>query len=345
MKFLATFVCLIVAVASVSLPSNPEMDVFWESFKKAHNKSYTPQEERIRRLIWEENVIDIIRHNLQANQGLYSYKRGINKYCDLTEKEFTEKLTGLKVPKNLNITGSQWLPPTNVVVPDEIDWRKKGYVSEVKDQEDCGSCWAFSSTGALEGQHKKKSGKLVSLSEQNLIDCSRPEGNQGCDGGWMDQAFSYVKINHGIDTEASYPYVSQQQDCQFNKSGVGAICTGFVDLPSGNEEALKIALATIGPISVAVNADGGFKTYQSGIYDPDDCPGDYDYLDHGVLVVGYGTENGKDYWLIKNSCVGKIKINAGKNEDRYFIANFYDCGLVQVYHDYGVRIRSFLAKV
>ncbi|PRD28788.1 UNVERIFIED_CONTAM: Ctsk [Trichonephila clavipes] len=134
MKLLATFVCLIVAVASISVPSNPEMDVFWESFKKAHNKSYTQEEERYRRLIWEENVIDIIRHNLQANQGLYSYKRGINKYTDLTEKEIMEKLTGLKVPLKSNITGSEWLPPTNVVIPDEIDWRKKGYVTEVKDQ-------------------------------------------------------------------------------------------------------------------------------------------------------------------------------------------------------------------
>ncbi|GFQ84133.1 cathepsin L [Trichonephila clavata] len=319
MKFLVTFVCLTVAVASTSVRSKPDLDVFWESFKKAHNKSYTLQEEILRRLIWEKNVIDIIQHNFQADQGVYSYRKGINKYSDLTDKEIMDQLTGLKISLKSNITGSVWLPPTNVVVPDEIDWRKEGYVTEVKDQRGCGACYAFSATGALEGQHKKKSGKLISLSEQNILDCSRKEGNLGCEGGWMDQAFKYVEVNHGIDTEASYPYVEEVQSCHFKKSEVGATCTGFIDLPSGNEDALKTALATIGPISVAMNAEGPFRSYKSGIYDPEYCFGDSGSLNHGVLAVGYGTENGKDYWLIKNSwgtsfgMKGYVKIRRNKN--------------------------------
>ncbi|GIZ03445.1 cathepsin L [Caerostris extrusa] len=143
-------------------------------------------------------------------------------------------------------------------------------------------------------------------------------GNQGCEGGWMDQGFDYIKKNKGIDTEESYPYTAQDGTCHFKKADVGATVTGYVDIPTGDEEALKQAVATIGPISVAIDAaHESFQTYQDGIYVEPECT--TDQLDHAVLAVGYGTEDGSDYWLVKNSwgttwgIKGYIKMARNKN--------------------------------
>ncbi|XP_060735066.1 cathepsin L-like isoform X3 [Tachysurus vachellii] len=153
-------------------------------------------------------------------------------------------------------------------------------------------------TGALEGQTYKKTGKLVPLSKQQLVDCSTK--NSGCNGGLMNLAFEYVKENKGINTEESYPYEAKNGSCRYNPNTVGATCDGYMDINSGDEYALKEAVATIGPISVAIDASNkSFKLYASGIYDEPYCSSSK--LNHGVLVVGYGTDDGKDYWLVKNS--------------------------------------------
>jgi len=176
----------------------------------------------------------------------------------------------------------------------------KGVVTPIKNQEQCGSCWAFSAIASLEGQQALATTKLVSLSEQNLVDCSTPEGNYGCEGGLMDQAFQYIIDAGGIDTEMAYPYEAIDDKCRFNKTGVAATLKNFTDIPTGNEKALQEAVANIGPISVAIDASQtSFQFYSSGIYDEPNCSSQL--LDHGVTAVGYGTQNGKDYWLVKNS--------------------------------------------
>ncbi|XP_020631221.1 cathepsin L1-like [Orbicella faveolata] len=226
----------------------------------------------------------------------------MNQFGDLTVDEYRFFFLGLRshFSDETEQQGSHFLPPSGVSLPDTVDWRTKGYVTPVKDQGQCGSCWAFSTTGSLEGQHFKRTGQLVSLSEQNLVDCSTSYGNHGCQGGLMDNAFRYIKANGGIDTETSYPYEARKDNCRYNPNNVGATVTGYVDVPQGSEEALQSATATVGPISVAIDASHtSFQFYHSGVYNEQSCSSTK--LDHGVLVVGYGTYQGQDYWLVKNS--------------------------------------------
>ena len=197
----------------------------------------------------------------------------------------------------LDNPAATFIAPEGFEAPTAIDWRTKGAVTWVKNQGPCGSCWAFSATGSLEGQHFRKTGKLVSLSEQNLLDCTDNYGNFGCGGGIMDNAFKYVRDNHGLDTEDSYLYqAAKSYKCRFNNMTIGATDKGFVDLPKGDEDALAKAVAAVGPISVGIDANhASFIYYSHGIYEGHTCSPEH--IDHAVLVVGYGP----GYWIIKNS--------------------------------------------
>ncbi|KAK3538175.1 hypothetical protein QTP70_032565 [Hemibagrus guttatus] len=299
------FIAITALVALASAASISLEDLEFHSWKLKFGKSYKSVEEEARRkMTWLENRKLVLVHNMLADQGIKSYRLGMTYFADMDNQEYRQSVfkgcLGAFNKTKKHSAATFLRQAGGAVLPDTVDWRDKGYVTEVKDQKACGSCWAFSATGSLEGQTFRKTGKLVSLSEQQLVDCSWEYGNMGCGGGLMDQAFEYIKDNKGIDTEDSYPYEATDGDCRFKPASVGATCTGYVDITSEDENALQEAVATIGPISVAIDAGHtSFQLYESGIYNEPECSS-LD-LDHGVLAVGYGKDNGKDYWLVKNS--------------------------------------------
>jgi cathepsin L len=240
------------------------LDNAWHGFKQIYKKVYASDaDEFSRRDIWESYARFIETHNAQARLGQHSFTVEMQEHGDLTDTEFSAQRKGFSMNAFL-ISQQQpdkfarrfvFQQQINVTIPDKVDWRDKGYVNAIKDQGQCGSCWAFSSAAALEGQTFKKTGKLVSLSEQNLVDCATLKyGNQGCNGGTIDASFQYIRDNKGINSAASYPYTGRQGRCRFNRARVAATDTGFVDIATGNETALTQAIAMIGPISIAMDA-------------------------------------------------------------------------------------------
>ncbi|KAF6327532.1 hypothetical protein mRhiFer1_008251 [Rhinolophus ferrumequinum] len=269
---------LCLGIASAVPKFDSTLDTHWYRWKATHRRLYRANEEEWRRAVWEKNMKMIELHNREYSQRKHGFSLAMNAFGDMTNEEFRQVMNGFQNRKQKN--GKMFREPIFAKIPSSVDWREKGYVTPVKNQGQCGSCWAFSATGALEGQMFRKTGKLVSLSEQNLVDCSRSQGNEGCNGGLMDNAFQYVKENGGLDSEESYPYLGRR------------------------EKSLMKAVATVGPISVAIDAGhSSFQFYNKGIYYEPNCSSKD--LDHGVLVVGYGTEgaasNSNKFWIVKNS--------------------------------------------
>lgn len=254
--------------------------------------------------MWQTNLATIQAHNQEADR--HGYTLAMNQFGDLTDEEFNQRYNTYRMdqrePSDVLFAPSPGFVPSNATMA--VDWKEQGVVTAVKNQGDCGSCWAFSATGSLEAQHNLTGKPLVSLSEQNLMDCTlkKPYGNQACLGGTMDKAFQYIIDNKGVDTELSYPYMAQtEKTCRFKPASVGATMTSFVDVPI-SELALTEACAKVGPISVAIDAGWvTFRFYKSGVYYDPRCF--KTKLNHGVLVVGYGTEegSGEEFYLVKNS--------------------------------------------
>ncbi|XP_059205363.1 procathepsin L-like [Centropristis striata] len=279
--------------------SAPTVTELWEKWQMKHGKVYDDQMEvAYRRAVWEKNVRLVLRHNKEASAGLHSFTMGLNHLADMTAEEVNEKLNGLKMEEPTRVRNYTFKDLSGQKMPKSVDWRKNGMVGPVRNQGMCGSCWAFSTMGALEAQMRRQTGALVTLSPQNLVDCSA--SNHGCRGGYLSAAFRYVIRNQGVDSENFYPYETRDGPCRYSVEGMAGYCSDFHDVPPGNERALQAAVATVGPISVAVNAMlQSFHFYKGGLYNEPNC--DPNHRNHAVLLVGYGSEDGQDFWIVKNS--------------------------------------------
>ncbi|KAJ1376910.1 Peptidase C1A, papain C-terminal [Sesbania bispinosa] len=269
-----------------------------DEWMASFGRVYADDAEKARRQqIFKDNLDFIQKHNNQANKG---YNLSLNSYADLTNKEFLAYYTGAlyKPPtqfgssKTNNIFAHQ-----NVSLSDiesSLDWRKKGAVNEIKNQHRCGSCWAFSAVAAVEGITKIKSGKLISLSEQQLVDCASEDG---CGGSLPEKAFDYIAQSQGLASEAEYPYKGTDGTCNDEMINPAAKISGYEQVPSQSEEDLLKAVAKQ-PVSVAIDASGrAFQFYNGGLFSGE-CG---TQLNHAVTLIGYGEETNVKYWLVRNS--------------------------------------------
>ncbi|CAH1389724.1 unnamed protein product [Nezara viridula] len=276
----------------------------WKSFKVNFNKMYTGLSEELKRMAaYEANKMWVENHNKRYENGQVSFKVAMNEFGDLDDEEFGKKYlstTGTVMNKLKNVHHS-FNEQITSVVPESMNWTMKGAVTPVKEQKSCGACWAFSATGAIEGQIFKKTGKLIPLSAQHLLDCSSKFGNRGCKGGMPFKAFRYI-LQHGVQTDESYPYLGEEGKCQYtdNKQVVKIKAFAFIKKIGDKENTLKTAVAHVGPISACVWASRAYRFFSGGIYQDEECINNTN-VNHAVLVVGYGREKEMDYWLIKNS--------------------------------------------
>ncbi|KAL8114936.1 senescence-specific cysteine protease SAG39-like [Apium graveolens] len=284
------------SVAAARSLNEASMTETHDQWMKRYGRVYKNADEKQRRsTIFEENLNYIQTFNKANNKP---FKLGVNEFADLTNEEFTasrNRFKGHVCPTSTNVFRYE----NATAIPYTMDWRKKGAVTPIKDQGQCGCCWAFSAVAAMEGVTQLKTGKLISLSEQELVDCDTSGEDQGCEGGLMDNAFDFIQENHGLSTETNYPYSGADGTCNANKeANHAATISGHEDVPANSESALLKAVANQ-PISVAIDASGSdFQFYSSGVF-TGQCGTD---LDHGVTAVGYGTaSDGTKYWLVKNS--------------------------------------------
>nr|AOH96646.1 cathepsin L-like protein [Paragonimus pseudoheterotremus] len=310
LAFLLACAC---AVSTVRVPDNAR-DLY-EQFKRDYGKIYANDDDEKRFAIFKDNLVRAQTYQMHE-RGTAKY--GVTQFFDLTPEEFAAKYLSSPIDDQVEHVQLNDLK----AAPERIDWREKGAVAPVEDQGWCGSCWAFSVAGNIEGQWFLKTGQLVSLSKQQLVDCDTVDS--GCNGGWPPLTYGEIKRLGGLEAQRDYPYVGREQTCRLDKSKLLAKIDGSVVLER-DEYKQAAWLAEHGPMASALNANY-FQYYRSGISHPSSYECNPDGLNHAVLTVGYGTENGIPYWTIKNSW------GTGWGENGYFRLYRGDgtCGIEKV---------------
>jgi len=307
----AVCVTLCAFVCDAAKPKWNELEGYtFTNFVSDFNRNYATKDEfEMRKNLFETRIRDIIRHNKDTTK---TWKRGVNEFSDLTEQEFNVRLgvrrEMLYQTRKHEAHVLQKETPAHLLkdLPAEVDWRQKGIVTPVKDQGSCGSCWSFAAAQSIESQWALATGELYELSEQNILGCTEnPKqcgGTGGCGGATSELAFETV-IANGIASEWTYPYISyhgQNYQCEFSPKSTPPVAniTSYVVLATNEYAPLLEAVATVGPIAISVDA-GAWGDYESGIFNG--CNQTNPVINHGVQLVGYGTDNGADYWLVRNS--------------------------------------------
>ncbi|XP_063170251.1 pro-cathepsin H [Candoia aspera] len=295
--------------------TQPTEKQLFQAWAAQHGRRYRSEEEHQHRLqTFLRNKRKIDEHNA----GNHTFRMGLNWFSDMTFAEFRKQFLW-REPQNCSATKGNFGRSTGLC-PRAIDWRKKGkYVSPVKDQGPCGSCWTFSTTGCLESAIAIKTGKLLNLAEQQLVDCAQNFNNHGCSGGLPSQAFEYILYNKGVMDEEAYPYLAKNGTCKFQPQKAVAFVKSVVNISLYDEQGMVEAVGMHNPVSFAFEVKDDFMFYQQGVYTSTRCDKTPDKVNHAVLAVGYGEENGLPFWIVKNSwgpswgMDGYFNIERGKN--------------------------------
>ncbi|XP_072550727.1 pro-cathepsin H [Salminus brasiliensis] len=313
-NFLTAFFLVILHFICASPLLTEKDEYVFKTWMSKHNKRYSLDEYYQRLQVFTENRRKIEQHNA----GIHTFRMGLNQFSDITFAEFKKQYL-LTEPQNCSATKGNHVS-SNWPYPDSIDWRKKGnYVTHVKNQGSCGSCWTFSTTGCLESVTAIATGKLPLLAEQQLVDCAGAFNNYGCNGGLPSQAFEYIKYSKGIMTEKDYPYTAQDGPCEYNPKQAAAFVKDVVNITLYDEMGMVDAVARLNPVSFAYEVTNDFMFYTSGVYSSTECHNTTDMVNHAVLAVGYAEENSIPYWIVKNSwgtgwgMDGYFYIERGKN--------------------------------